>query len=463
MSIFKKKNTDIKEHEGLRATAEPTEALTLFAMANSEPVNMNKVTDKADNYSWSEAFSRLSEQEKREAVIYKEQLSEHFIRHKNKYYLRITDISQTEDDEKDASFDSQETDFLKKIDIQFSEKRVPEKYREVIKQMLCTAGWDYYFLSPLIDNDEIQDIHVYGYNDISVLFRNGVRYDTDISFLDKKDYDNFVSRVAIRNQRGQSNNNAIVKFTDNVSSKKFKLRFDILTKYVTSTGEPYIHIRKHPKDKYSVEDLYKYGAFRDDKVYEFMLNAVKNGESMLLTGKNNSAKTTMLNALIDEISDQKNIFIVEDNEELFSKKRGRIVYTHSVENRLEGKVTYSLSEIAEVSLLCDVDVVIVGEIKNDSAKGLMKAAYVGAQCFSTSHGQSAVDGYYKLADYVKQATGYTLDDCLRFLAGFKNLVYMENKKVAQIAVVDRLDKNRKPVFKDMYDNKKGGWLINEQD
>ena len=287
--------------------------------------------------------------------------------------------------------------------------------------------------------------------------RSGVRYESAVSFLDKKDYTDFVSRVAIRNKRGQSNNNAVLKFTDNFSSEDFKLRFDVLTEYVTSTGQPYMHIRKHPKKKYTVSELYEFGAFQDDRMLDFILGVVEAGESVLFTGKNNSAKTTMLNALIDVISDQKNIFVVEDNEEI-SSNRGGIVYTHSVENKLEGKVTYSLSDMAEVSLLCDVDVVVVGEIKNDSAKGLMKAAYVGVQCFSTSHGQSAVDGYYKLADYVKQATTYDLDDCLRFLAGFKNLVYMKNKKIAEVCIVTGLDETRKPIFKEIYNIDKGGWL-----
>ena len=105
MGIFKKKNTAVEEQDELRGLGEPAESLTLFAMASSEPVKLDKEADKTSTYSWSKEFSRLSDQEKREVVIFKEQLSEHFIRHKNKYYLKITDINPSDDDEKDKDSD----------------------------------------------------------------------------------------------------------------------------------------------------------------------------------------------------------------------------------------------------------------------------------------------------------------------------------------------------------------------
>lgn len=453
MALFKKREDDVNIPE-----EESFGDLTLFAMAGEEPTMVEK--DKSDGstgeYKWMEEFSKLEKDEREELVYFKDQLSNHFIKHNNPYYLKKDKLDEKRED-------ALKQDFLNRVDVQVAEKGIPEKYVKILKEFLCRSISSYYMLDPLIENENIQDIHVYGYNDVCVLLRDGLRYKTDVEFLSKKDYQDFISRVKIRNGQGQSDGDAIVKFTDNESSPDFKLRFDILTEFVTSgTGQPYLHIRKHPKNKYTVKDLYKFGAFRDEDVRDFVIESVKNGDSMLFTGKNNSAKTTMLNALIDEIDEQKNIFIIEDNEELFSDKRGGIVYVHSVENKKEGKITYTLSELAEVSLLCDVDVVIVGEVKNDSAKGLMKAAYVGAQCFSTSHGQSAIDGYYKLADYVKQATEYSLDDCLRFLAGFKTLVYMEKKRISEIVVVDRLDKKRMPVFKEIYNIKKGGWIKDEQ-
>lgn len=466
MAFFKRKEEEIEEVEEVVETVDSSSDFTLFSMVGDEiaydapPVSKKTETFSApaivEEAGWAEEFAKLSVEERTEVVEYKEQLSTHFIGHKNRYYLRDNTVNLSSEEEELAK-----KDFLGKIDYQIKEKNIPKKYERILKDLLCSSTVGYYILDPLIANENVQDIHVYSYDEVCILLRDGVRIKTEVAFLSEKDYIDFVSRVSIRNGRGQSNNNAIIKFTDNTSSPDFKLRFDILTSYVTSgSGQPYLHIRKHPKVKYSVEDLYKFGAFRDDRVKDFILHSLESGDSMLFTGKNNSAKTTMLNALIDEIDEQKNIFIIEDNEELFSDKRGGIVYVHSVENKLEGKVTYTLSELAEVSLLCDVDVVIVGEVKNDSAKGLMKAAYVGAQCFSTSHGQSAIDGYYKLADYVKQATDYNLSDCLRFLAGFKVLVYMEKKRISEIVVVKGLDDKRMPRFATIYDIKKGGWLDN---
>lgn len=403
-----------------------------------------------------ESYQSLSVEDRKAVQTYVGNLIDHFIRHKNEIFVGNRSSDAEEDDDNLIGSEEEKNILMKKVDYQIKEKGIPLRLADIVREQFIRFRWGYYIIDPLIEDLDISDIKIYGYNKITVK-KPHKRLKTDIQFLDKREYRDFVSLIAIKNGMGQSNNNAIIKFTDTDTSKDFRLRFDVLTKYVTSGKESIIHIRKTPKVKRDFADLATRKMFPPG-VEKYIKEHVADGDGMLVTGKNGSGKTTLLNAIIDEIDEQKAVMVIEDNQELFSDKREEIMFTHSVETKAEGKITYSLSDLAEEGLLCDIDVMFVGEIKNDSAKGLMKAAYVGVQCFTTSHGQSAIDGYYKLADYVKQATTYDLDDCLRFLVGFKTLIFMKDYRVRQIVENRGWDEDtKKPIFKLVYDEFDGGW------
>lgn len=424
----------------------------------------DEATDSPQNDPVQNDFYKLSEDEQHIVSTYVDELVDHFIRHKNEDFARTaSDVDDAiEEEENKRLLEKAKASIMQKVDNQLEIKKVPIRYRDVVKHMFESFKWGYFILEPLLADPEISDIKLYDYDKIDVK-RLGKRYWSDIKFTNRKAYINFVNMILTRNGQGQSNNNAVAKFTDATSNPVFRLRFSVLTKYVVSQKLALVHIRLIPKEKRTIDILdFKYKMFpRGTK--DFLLKRLKAGDGMLFTGKNGSGKTTAVNALIDHIDEQKSIMIIEDNQELFSDVHKRIMYTHSVESRADGKITYGLSDLAEEALLCDIDVEIVGEVKNDSAKGLMKAAYVGVQCISTSHGQSAVDGYYKLADYVKQATSYDLSDCLRFLVGLKTLVFMKGYKVCQIARVNGWNKDTgEPDFELLFDMEKGGWITDEQ-
>lgn len=401
-------------------------------------------------------YQSLKEEDQRLVSQFVSELVDHFIRHNNKDF--VWDSRNGRDELPDAqTIEASQERLLEKVDRQLEQRNVPEYLRLPIKEQFVKFRYGYYVIDSLLSDEDISDIKIYDYNDIRIK-RLGVRYRTQLRFVDRRDYTNFVSLVMTRNGVGQSDNNAIVKFTDTQSNPMFRLRFDIMTTYVTSTKAPYVHIRLIPKRKRNLEELEQHQMFPTG-TRDYITNRLAAGDGLLVTGKNGSGKTTLVNALMDVIHENKSVMVIEDNQELFSETRGEIYFTHSIESRSEGKITYGMTDLAEEGLLADIDVMIVGEVKNDSAKGLMKAAYVGVQPITTSHGQSAKDGYYKLADYVKQATSYEFADCLRFLLGFRLLIFMKSYKVYEIVQTTGWDRERnEPSFRTIYDQERGGWL-----
>ena len=91
-----------------------------------------------------------------------------------------------------------------------------------------------------------------------------------------------------------------------------------MTNFVTSTGLPYLHIRKIPKDKYSMDKLVELGMM-DEIVKDFLIEQAKTSTGILFTGKGASGKTTLMNAMIEEIPHDKSVLVIQENEELFTE------------------------------------------------------------------------------------------------------------------------------------------------
>ena len=161
-------------------------------------------------------------------------------------------------------------------------------------------------LSPLIDDKEISDIRIIGYDNIRVK-RLGKRMDGGIAFRSEKEYRQFVDYVATKNQVNISNLNAIQRFTDTESHPDFILRFTISMPLVNTYSEPYLCIRKVPKDFPQMKELIGRGML-DQQTAELLVRRFRQG-STLICGGNSSGKTTLLNALKETLPDNMAVLI----------------------------------------------------------------------------------------------------------------------------------------------------------
>ena len=324
--------------------------------------------------------------------------------------------------------------------------------------------WGYYVLDELINDQEISDIRVLNWNYIRYK-KFGRRYTCDDSFIDVNDYIQFVNLLAVRNRKSLSDINAVTYFTDN-SNERFILRFNICTSFVSSGNLPVLTIRKIPKEKYSFEDLMNKGML-DKRMVDYLKEKAKNSMGILFTGKGASGKTTLLNTMLEHISRDESALVIQESDELFisSVKNEKndlvpardIAFLHTVTYSGEGKVVYTLPELTRNGLRMDLDYFIIGEIKGDEAEGFSMASYTGHKCWATVHGMNSFEGINKLADYVKQATGYEFEDCLKKLIGIEVIIFMKEFKVCEITEVSGFDAQNKDLAKKViFQN--GRWL-----
>lgn len=376
----------------------------------------------------SDSRDKISENVKER--IFKK-LIEYFLRQKTDLMSRLSDDdfnSDIKEEIKKAAIEKLRTMCMG------DEALVMELYERFSKYL-----FGMYILEPLIEDDEIFDITVYSSNRIRAQ-RLGKWEDGGVSFSDSDDYERFISIICTRNRKNISIKNSQTTFTDLNNNKDFILRCNISHGTLNASGNTEFHIRKIPKNKFSVDQLVE-RAYMSQKQRDFICQKVKEGKNFLFSGANGSGKTFGVNALLEEIPPGLSGLIIQENDELFTKNPDFLVQ-HVMENTGEGKINYGLKELAKMGLMDARAIFVLGEVKSGSdAASLPMITSTGSQFIMTGHGNSAKDAVFKIADYMKQETGYSFDQCLRFLTNMI-VVYCKRFKVEGIAYVKDWDREK---------------------
>lgn len=307
----------------------------------------------------------------------------------------------------------------------------------LVREEPFTYFTGYHVLEPLIKDREISDIKIISYDRIRVK-RYGKREDSAVCFESPQELKQFTEFVAAKNQVSISRAHAMQSFTDKTSNKDFILRFNISQAIINSVDTPYIHIRKIPKEKASLKDLQELGMLTKEHA-AYLKKQMKKGY-VLIAGKGASGKTTLLNALLDEIPRDKSVLVIQENEELFSKVHPDMMFQHILEQKGESKIRYGLKELSINALLIDLDYIVIGEIKGGEALYFLNAAYTGHLGLATVHGQNGEAALYKLADYVKYESDYSQEEIKRMLGCISTVCFMKDFKLSTITEVKVDDK-----------------------
>ncbi len=301
-----------------------------------------------------------------------------------------------------------------------------------VKDDSFTYFTGYHVLDPLIKDKEISDIKIISFDRVRVK-RLGKREDSAVTFKSVQELKQFAEFVAAKNQVSISRAHAMQSFTDKTSNKDFILRFNISQSIINSADTPYIHIRKIPKEKLSLKDLQDVGMLSAEHA-DYLKKQLRKGY-VLIAGKGASGKTTLLNALLDEIPRDKSVLVIQENEELFSKVHPDMMFQHILEQKGESKVRYGLKELSINALLIDLDYIVIGEIKGAEALYFLNAAYTGHLGLATVHGQDSSGALLKLIDYIKYESDYGQDEIKKMLGCISTVCYMKDFKLQTITEV----------------------------
>ncbi|MCR3758890.1 Flp pilus assembly complex ATPase component TadA [Clostridium felsineum] len=343
-------------------------------------------------------------------------------------------------------------------------KYIENKNYEVSKEKLQAifdelkkSIWGYGILQDLIDGDDISDIKVINRNTIRIKEAGERKTVENIKFKNDAELIDYVNFIAIKNGIVLSEIDAVQRVTDK-AHEKFILRIDISSSYVNSIKTPYMHIRKIPKRKYLLNDL-RTKHMINRQIQEYLQIAMKSDLGILVCGKGGSGKTFLMNALIEQIPNNRAGLVVQEAEELFSY-HPEIMFQIVKASKGEGKIEYSLADLVKNGLVSDLDYMIIGEIKGKEAWDLINAAYTGHVPMASIHAINAEESLNKLVHYMKyskSAADMKETELLKTLTGFDILVFMKDFKTAEITEIEGYKDGEiifNPVFKyDISQNK----------
>jgi type IV secretory pathway ATPase VirB11/archaellum biosynthesis ATPase len=121
-------------------------------------------------------------------------------------------------------------------------------------------------------------------------------------------------------------------------------------------------------------------------IYEDLVQAVANGEAVLISGATSTGKTTFLNALVEHIPLHNRLITVEDTREVMVRHQNRVHFVVS-RTAAANKVTYA--HVLDAIVRMTPDAIICGEISITNAKSIYRLMTTGHSNFmATIHADS---------------------------------------------------------------------------
>ncbi len=143
--------------------------------------------------------------------------------------------------------------------------------------------------------------------------------------------------------------------------------------------------------------------FATEEMLNFLCMCIRYGVSLVVAGATSSGKTTLINALLGTIPDNKRIFTIESGARelsLVKTKDGRIV--NNVVNTLSRSSenpAYDISQedLVVASLRFNPDIVCIGEMRDVEAYSAVEASLTGHTVVSTVHSGAGDAAHMRIA------------------------------------------------------------------
>jgi pilus assembly protein CpaF len=166
--------------------------------------------------------------------------------------------------------------------------------------------------------------------------------------------------------------------------------------------EPMMTIRKFTSRDFTMEDLLGRKMLNAEQA-EQLIDAVRRGDNLLISGGTGAGKTTLANVIAGFIPDADRILILEDVAELYIRKQHVI----SAETQLDThKSQIGFADLLKAALRHRPDRIVVGEIRGQEARVFVDALNTGHRgSLTTIHANGAEDALHRLSQLALRGSG----------------------------------------------------------
>ena len=257
---------------------------------------------------------------------------------------------------------------------------------------------EYSVLTQYLGRDDIEEINVNGWNDIAITYTDGHIDKTAEYFYSPQHAIDIVKRLL--HHSGMIIDNATPMSQGHLPGNT----------RITALKEPLVDDDRgisvsirllHPSRVTRTEIVA--GGNATQKMIDFLCMCLRYGVSFVVAGATSSGKTTLLNALLTSIPDNKRIFTIESGSRelsLVRVKDGQIMnnVVHTL-SRPSDNPAYDITQedLVVASLRFNPDIVCVGEMRDLEAYSAVEASLTGHTVVSTIHASAADAAHMRLA------------------------------------------------------------------
>ena len=270
------------------------------------------------------------------------------------------------------------------------EELVEKLYREMA---------EYSILTPLLGRENIEEININAWNDIAVTYTNGKITKLFEHFFSPQHAIDIVKRLL--HHSGMIIDNATPMAQGHLPNNT---RITVLkAPLVDDDVGVSVSIRLLHPSKINLRQLITSGN-ATEKMVDFLCMAMRYGVSTVVAGATSSGKTTLLNALLSTIPDNKRVYTIESGARELSlvRKNRNGVITNNVVHTLSRPsdneaFNYTQEDLVVASLRFNPDIICVGEMRDVECYSAVEASLTGHTVVSTVHAFAADSAHMRIA------------------------------------------------------------------
>lgn len=247
-------------------------------------------------------------------------------------------------------------------------------------------------LEHLLYEPSIADILVNGCNSVYIE-RFGKLEKTPITFKDNAHLLKVIDRIVTQVGR------RIDEYSPYVDARlKDGSRVNAIISPLALDG-PSLSIRRFTQDKIQLQDMVKIGSL-SQAMADVFAAIVKVRLNILISGGTGSGKTTMLNALSNNIPKNERVVTIEDSAEL-QLKIDNLVRLETRPPNIEGKGEVTQRDLVRNSLRMRPDRIVIGEVRGQEAFDMLQAMNTGHDgSLTTIHANTTRDALSRVENMV---------------------------------------------------------------
>lgn len=250
-------------------------------------------------------------------------------------------------------------------------------------------------LEHLLYEPTIADILVNGHDSVYIE-RFGMLQKTPITFKDDNHLLKVIDRIVTQVGRRIDESSPLVD-----ARLKDGSRVNAIIPPLAIDG-PSLSIRRFTQDKMQLQDMVGIGSV-SEAMAEVFANMVKVKLNILISGGTGSGKTTMLNALSNNIPKNERVVTIEDSAEL-QIHIDNLVRLETRPPNIEGKGEVNQRELVRNSLRMRPDRIVIGEVRGQEAFDMLQAMNTGHDgSLTTIHANTPRDALSRVENMVNMA------------------------------------------------------------